>query len=226
MVKVALVSSVYGSYDAPQPHAVQRMPPNIEAEYVLVSDRDYDCPPWRVVTEPRPQLHPRLGAKFAKCRPGAYADADIYIWCDANVRVYDPGFITWCLAGLGSADIAITRHPDAPRISDDMALSMTQPRYSSLPLPQQVAHYAADGFEEWFGNWWTGIVVRTGYAAEPAFGDAWLSEMIRWTYHDQVSLPYVLWKHGMQPADLPPGWLEGRFGFSAHGPEQFVKITA
>lgn len=216
-MKVAVISSVYGSYDAPQPHAVQ----TIEAEYVLVADRDYDCPPWRVVVEPRPQLHPRLGAKFAKCRPDAYADADTYIWCDANVRVYDHRFISWCLGGLGDAHIAIPRHPDFPTISGDMGEAMTQPRYSSLPMREQVAHYAAQGFDESFGNWWTGVVVRRGPALE--FGDAWLAEMIRWTNHDQISLPYVLWKHGLRPADLPPGWVLGLFGFSAHGPEHFVQ---
>lgn len=221
-MKVAVVTSIFGGYDAPAQH----VPQDTEAEYVLVTDRPCGCPPWRVVVEARPQLHPRLGAKFAKCRPDAYADADVYIWCDANVRVYDPGFISWCLKGLGDADIAIPRHPDAPRISDDMAMAMTQPRFSPLPMREQVAHYAAQGFDERFGNWWTGLVVRRGPAAAPSFGDAWLSEMIRWTYHDQLSLPYVMWRAGLRPADLPPGWLEGRFGFSAHGPEQFVKVTA
>jgi hypothetical protein len=225
MAKVAVITSLYGGYDVPAPHVPQHLPPDTEAEYVLVSDRDYDCPPWRAVVEPRPQLHPRLGAKFAKCRPDAYADADVYIWCDANVRVCDQEFISWCLAGLGDADIAVPRHPDAPRISDDMAIALTQPRYAALPLRQQVAHYAADGYPEDFGNWWTGVMARTGYAAGAVFGDAWLSEMIRWTYHDQLSLPYVMWKHGLSPADLPPGWLEGRFGFSAHGPEHFIQAV-
>lgn len=221
-MKIAVISSIFGGYDPPAAHA----PQTLKAEYVLVADQDYDCPPWRVVVEPRPQLHPRLGAKFAKCRPDAYADADVYVWCDANVRVADRGFLDWCLRGLGDGEIGIPRHPDAPRISDDMAEAMTQPRYSSLPMRQQVAHYAADGFDEGFGNWWTGLVVRRGAAVRPAFGDAWLSEMIRWTYHDQISLPYTLWKHGLRPVDLPPGWLEGRFGFSAHGPEHLVSVDA
>ena len=36
------------------------------------------------------------------------------------------------------------------------------------------------------------------------------------------SLPYVLWSNGLRPADLPQGWVAGRFGFTAHGPEHFV----
>jgi Protein of unknown function (DUF616) len=217
-MRIAVISSVYGGYDQPAPHA----PQDADAEYVLVSDRAYDCPPWRTVAEPRPQLHPRLAAKFAKCRPDLYADADVYVWCDANVRVLDPGFLRWCLACAGDADIAVSRHPDAPRVSDDMAIAMSQARFSSLPMREQVAHYGKEGFREDFGNWWTGLMVRRGRAAEPGFGDAWLSEMVRWTNHDQISLPYVLWRHGIRPADMPPGWAEGRFTFSAHGPEHVM----
>jgi hypothetical protein len=217
--KVAWVSSVYGGYDAPAAPA----PQDHDAEYVLVTDRPYDCPPWRVVVEPRPQLHPRLAAKYAKCRPDAYADADVYIWTDANVRVTDPQFIRWCLLNLGDAPIGIPRHPDAPAITGDLELSMVQPRYSSLPMREQVAHYVLrEGFPPGYGNWWTGLVVRQGMP--PEFGDAWMGEMTRWVYHDQISLPYLLWKHGIRPADLPQGWLEGRFGFSVHGPEASVRV--
>lgn len=215
MTRVAWVSSVFGGYDVP----AAPVPQDTACEYVLVTDRPLACPPWRVVTERRPQLHPRLAAKVAKCRPDAWADADVFIWTDANVRVSDPGFIRWCLDGLGGAEIAVPRHPDCPSVADDMELAMTQPRFSSLPMREQVAHYEAEGFPQSHGNWWTGVMARRGRAAEPAFGNAWLAENVRWTYHDQISLPYVLWKAGIRPADLAPGWLEGRFGFSAHGPE-------
>lgn len=213
-VKVAVVTSIMGGYDPPAAWAEQDHP----AEYVLVTDRPTDCPPWRTVVEPRPQLHPRLAAKYAKCRPDAYADADVYIWADGNVRVSDPGMIRWCLTGLRKGRIAIPRHPDCPTISRDMELSMTQDRYSSLPMREQVAHYAKEGFPETFGNWWTGLVVRRGM--DPAFGDAWMGELARWVYHDQISLPYLLWRFGIRPVDLPQGWLMGKFGFSQHGAER------
>jgi Protein of unknown function (DUF616) len=215
MTRIAWVSSVYGGYDVPAAPA----PQDAEAEYVLVTDRPCECPPWRVVVEPRPQLHPRLACKIAKSRPDLFADADVYIWTDANVRVADPGFIAWCLDGLGDADMAVSRHPDCATISADMELSLTQPRYSSLPMRQQVASYAAEGFPESYGSWWTGMMIRRRRAVTPEFGDAWLREQARWTNQDQISLPYVLWKAGIVPADLPPGWLQGRFGFSQHGPE-------
>jgi hypothetical protein len=223
-VKIAWVTSVFGGYDAPAAPAAQIT--DHEVDYVLVSDRDYDCPPWRVVVEPRPQLHPRLAAKFAKCRPDLYADADTYIWTDANVSVFDPGFINWCLHHLGNADIGVCTHHSAPTISDDLAISMGQDRYASLPMREQVAQYAKDGFPESFGNWWTGLMVRRGSAAQAPFGDAWLMEMVRWTNHDQISLPFALWRHDLIPADMPWGWTEGRFGFAAHGPEHPVAWTA
>lgn len=211
---------MYGGFDTPAPPVPQDL--NAD-EYVLVTDRPVECPPWRVVVEPRPQLHPRMGAKFAKCRPDAYADADVYIWSDANVRVTDPGFVKWCLGELANAEIAVTPHPDAADLEGELRLSMPQKRYAGLPLPQQVTHYRADGFPQPYGHFWTGLMVRTGAAAVPSFGDAWLSENIRWTYHDQLSLPYVMWKTGVRGAYMTPGWLQGRFSFARHGPEHVAR---
>ncbi len=95
-------------------------------------------------------------------------------------------------------------------------------------MREQIAHYKAQGFPETFGNWWTGLIVRRGtnpayyQGMDPAFGDAWMGEMTRWVYHDQISLPYLLWKWGIRPVDLPQGWLMGKFGFSQHGPEHIM----
>jgi hypothetical protein len=221
VTRVAVVSSMYGGYDQ------FYVPPqqDIPVEWVMVTDQPSAPAPWRVVTEPRPQLHPRLAGKVAKCNPAWYAPgADAWIWCDANVRVAGHTFARWCLDALGGAQIAMARHPDQPDIAGDTGLSLSQPRYAMLPMREQVACYTAEGFPLEFGNWWTGIVVRA--AGCPDLGSEWLAQMTRWTNHDQISLPYVLWKYGVRPADMPQGWAEGRFGFASHGPETTVSLSA
>ena len=191
-VKVAWVTSVYGGYDAPAAPARRTTTPSTSWSRTGRMSAPRGGSWW----SRGPSCIPRLAAKYAKCRPDAYADADVYIWTDANVRVADPHFIRWCLHHLGGAQIGIPRHPDAPTIAGDLELSMVQPRYSSLPMREQVAHYIKDGFPPAFGNWWTGLVVRQG--VPPAFGDAWIGELARWVYHDQICLPYLLWLHGIR----------------------------
>ena len=43
-----------------------------------------------------------------------------------------------------------------------------------------------------------GLIVSTREC--PNFGDAWLTEMARWSCECQISLPYLLWKYGLWPA--------------------------
>lgn len=220
-MNVAVVSAVYGGFDDPSPPP----PQSCGAEWVMVSDRDWNCPPWRVVTEPRPLVHPRLAAKVPKARPDLYApDADVCIWVDANMRISDPGFVSWCVASLGGADLALTPHPQAGTLAGEAALAAPLAKYAGLPMAAQVRHYLDQGFPDGCGHWWAGLIVRRRTC--PDFGSAWLAEMLRWGYEDQISLPYVLWQAGICPAGLPPGWAQGRFGWAAHGPEpQFAPVS-
>jgi hypothetical protein len=211
-MRVAVVSSVYGNYDRPAPPPEQ----DHDAEWIMVSDREHDCPPWKVIVEPRPLVHPRLAAKVAKARPDLYADADVWIWIDANMRISCTDFVSWCLAGLGSASLALTPHQWAATMSAELGLAAPLDKYAGVPMAEQVAHYRERGFPDDWGNWWTGLMVRTPGCRN--FGDAWLAEMLRWGYEDQLSLPWVLRQQGLRPRSLVPGWPE-RFGWSQHNAE-------
>lgn len=213
-MKIAVVSAAYASYDDPSPPPPQHC--GAEVEWVMVSDRDCDCPPWRSVTEPRLLAQPRLAAKVPKARPDLYADADVYIWIDANMRICSAGFIGWCVAVLGDGELGLTPQPQASTMAGELALAYPQPRYAKLPLPAQVEHYLAAGFPDGWGNWWTGLMIRR--ATCPQFGDAWLTEMLRWSHQDQISLPFVLHQMGLKPRDIPQGWF-AQFGWAAHKPE-------
>jgi hypothetical protein len=216
-MKIAVVSSVYGGYDQPTPG----VPQDVECEYVLVTDQPYDCPPWRVVVEPRPQLHPRLAAKVAKCRPDLYADADVYVWVDASIHINAVDFVSWVLAHLEQGEIAQIPHPDRRRIVDEADVSSHMAKYAGLPVKEQAAHYTARGYPDGWGLWATGLI---GYRRSPAvrvFGDAWLREQTRWTYQDQLSQAPVLHALGMKPAELPGPLLgHSKFTIRAHRDDQ------
>jgi hypothetical protein len=211
---VAVITSVYGGYDQP----CAPVPQDTDCEFVLVTDQHYDCDPWKVVIEPRPQLHPRLAAKVAKCRPDLYADADAYIWVDASFAVNSTGFVSWCLTHLDHGPIAQIRHPDRQSIVDEANYSASMPKYQGLPVVAQAQHYVAGGFQDGQGVWATGLIVRRadGWPLQ-SFGDAWLREQTRWTYQDQVSEPVVLAEHGVRPVDMPGGLLTNQhFSIRSH----------
>lgn len=213
-MSIAVVSSVYGGYDIP----VSPVRQDVECDWILVSDRDYDCHPWKVVVEPRPQLHPRLAAKVAKCRPDLYTDADITIWVDASFAITSPGFVSWCVEQLGDGEVAQIPHPQRRHITDEARVSATLPKYGGLPVVEQAASYVAQGYPDGWGLWATGLIV---YRGKSRFGDAWLTEQMRFTYQDQLSEAPVLHRMGIRPVDMNPAVLFGHphFGLRAHRDE-------
>lgn len=211
MTRVAVVSAIYGGYDDPAVPPEQGMP----CDWVLVSDRDYDVWPWKTVVEPRHGLHPRLAAKVPKARPDWYADADVYLWIDGNVAIDSADFVSWAVSHLaGGACLAQHRSLERASVVDEAHVAEPMEKYAGLPLVQQAERYEASGHPPDFGVWWTGIMART--AGCPNFGDAWLAEMLRWSYEDQISQPYVLHLAGQRPVDIPIVWPPTRFHLRGH----------
>jgi hypothetical protein len=206
---IAVITSIYGGYDQPAAPA----PQDVDCDWLLVTDRQADCWPWKTIVEPRPGLHPRLAAKVAKCRPDWYTDADITIWVDGHVRIGHPGFVGWAAGSLGHASVAQLRHPQRQRIAEEAALSARLPKYAGQPVAAQAAHYLEGGFPDGWGLWAAGIIVRRTSPAVRVLGDGWLAEQARWSLQDQVSEAPLLWRSGVEIADLP-GPLVGHWAFT------------
>lgn len=206
-MRVAVVSSVYGGYDRPAAPA----PQTVAAEWVLVSDRLYEVPPWRCVVEPS-SMDPRMAAKIAKARPDLYVQADVYIWVDASIQVANGEFVSWCLEHLERGDVAQVPHPQRRCIRDEA--HVVAPRWPMAVA--QAAHYMEQGHPPGWGLWATGVIASRGPLP---FGGAWLREMTRWTPRDQVSQPPLLRSAGIRPVDMHVGKLHHNTYFTvrSHG---------
>jgi len=208
---VAVVSSVYGGFDN-----VGRPDPSEADDWILVAGEPVDAPPpWRVIVEPRPHMVNRLAAKVAKCRPDRYTDADVVVWMDGAARPREG----WRDVLCGPvAPIVQWVHPERDSIVAEATVSAQMGKYGGQAVEAQAASYVADGHPDDWGLWAAGVIVyRPRLFNLPAFGDAWLSEQIRWSYQDQISEPYVLRRHGLRPEPLPGGLWAGQFvGWEPH----------
>ena len=82
------------------------------------------------------------------------------------------------------------------------------PKYAGMSLRAQVDAYLTEGMPDnmlWAG----GVIARRhdddGVMVHPniLLGLKWYHECRRWSPQDQISLPYVLWKLGIEPAIIP-----------------------
>ena len=191
-MSIAAICAIYGGFDLIPP-----VPEGVD-DAVLITDVPVRSG-WRNVVEPSPE-HPRMAAKRPRCRPDLYTDCDTSLWMDGSIHVLDDRFIRLVREKLQDHELVLWDHPE----ERDCLLQEAQhchdwPKYRDGPLLAQAEHYLAQGVPEHFGLWALGSIARRHTERMRAVGDAWLAEMERWTIQDQVSLPYLLWRDGIEP---------------------------
>lgn len=189
MGTVAIYTAIYGGYEAPKAQ------PDLRAEMVLFTDdRHLEAPGWEVRYEPLPNVaSAMMRAKLWKCRPDlADLDADVSIWIDGSMTVKRPELAREMAHQIGVRDALFLRHPWRKCIYDEAQASRGPAKYAGQPMDDQVRHYAGEGHPRGWGLFATGMIVRRNTPTAAAFGDAWFHECERWSYQDQLSLPYLL----------------------------------
>jgi hypothetical protein len=201
MPDAAIVSSIYGFYDALKPVFPQE---GLDVEWVLVTDdetiRGWSLG-WRVVYEPQPELHPCRAAKYPKFLPWLYTAAEQSIWVDGSVRVRSAVFAAQALAMAGP--VAQFAHPDRDCILAEAQVSQLLPKYAAEPVMEQARHYLDAGHPEHWGMWATTVIARQHTDTVRELGGRWAAAVEAWSFQDQISQPYLLRELGLRPSVLP-----------------------
>lgn len=198
---VAIITAIYDSYDELKPIVPQD---GVEVDWILVTDAPPPVIPdcgWRVISQPRPGVHPNRAAKRPKFLPWEYTDAPASVWLDASLRITSPRL---AVEMVSYADpIAQYVHPWRDCIFTEADASVGIPKYAGEPIMAQAAEYRAAGHPEAWGLWATTAIARRHTEQVRGFGERWLAEVEAWSFQDQVSHPYVLREAGLWPTSLP-----------------------
>jgi len=182
-------TSVYGNYDN------LKSQPDIGADYICFTDNpNLKSETWDIRYEPiYEHLHPRLRAKFHKliC---PFDTLSLYI--DGSIEIVNPNIIDE-LSNFLHNGWATYIHPSGRDcIKSELAESLPMEKYQDQPIKEQVDYYFSQGFPEHYGLWACGVMLRDGKFDD--FGSKWMLENLAWTYQDQISLPYLLWKENFK----------------------------
>jgi hypothetical protein len=235
--RTCIYTAIYGGYDRLKPQPAQTIP----VDFICFTDDDRieAVSPWRVVCRRRPESHPRMQAKFYKVlshvafepparrwglswlRPNRQRTAyDFAIWIDGSVQVKTPDFAATMLSSIGRYGWAMFVHPNWDNLHEEVACLEGMPRFKGIPFRPQVDAYFAEGCPATgiHPHMATGVIARDmRVVALVDVNKRWWDEHLRWTYRDQVSLPYVLWKlnYGYDPIRLNM-WQNHLFDVLAH----------
>lgn len=208
-MKVVIYSALYGGY-----HSKFNPLPNLGIDaYAFTDNPEAAAGGWKtvVVSFPDKDMHPRMQAKWFKCFPHElFPQYDVSIWIDAGWNTVS---IDGMVEHLGANNLCFYVHPRNKTLLNELYETMGLEKYKMLPCPSQVASYYQDGYNDESGIVeCTSLLRRHNEADAKRFNEAWWNECKRWTFCDQLSAPYLLWKQQVNYSTFP-FYLSGQHWF-------------
>lgn len=192
-------TEIFGDYDDLKPVK----PQNIPVPFVCVTDNpNLNGEGWKIVVVnfPRKDLHMNLQAKWFKMFPWTipgFEDYEISIHIDGATTITKDSFVEHAMRLLDK-DFVLFKHPDRNNIRDELKISMTFQKYHYENTAAQVQHYLNKGFPGGPLYACTCLVRRHTENIKQLM-QQWYLECMQWSYQDQLSLPYLLWKNKFEP---------------------------
>jgi hypothetical protein len=214
-----ICTAVTGGYDYA---TTQVVIPGVDYVYFTDGQSQFNISsPWNVQYLPEIDAHldNRRRSKRPKLNPHSIEILNNYkylIWIDGEISITNPNFVSEILSYMENGFVA-SPHPDAlgnpGRYCAYGEAIIRPPKYANEPLDAQCDFYRSEGFPENYGLYACGVSARDMTNPKvKELGELWHQQNLEWSYQDQVSFPYCLWKTGIDPDVLPNslysmGWL-------------------
>jgi hypothetical protein len=198
--KIAVYTSIFGDIDDPK---VQ--PPSEGVDYILFTDKHKLAEGIDVrVAEPKFDT-PRMSAKWYKIFPHLCLSEYRYtIFLDGSLQITNPNFAYEAIKYIGEDGIGIWKHPDRNDVIEESQASKPMIKYSNTLVLEQAQEYDKEGLPRNNGLYCTGTIVRDNHNPRMREAmDLYMKEIEKWTYQDQISFPYVVWKLGLKISTFP-----------------------
>lgn len=218
--KFLVLTAAFGGIDAIHPIPFAYREPGVD--YIFVTDKTIRISDgvdlgWRIETPDiyAGELGTRTIAKYFKTQAHrAFPGYDAYLWLDASFRFIKRGHVAYMLHLMTSSNTTVVfrPHPDRQTVAGELEYCVaaikkqTQyfvTRYGGQPMEQQVHHYTSLGFPDNVGLYAAGMFAYFPTAKMKTLFDDWWTENLEWTIQDQLSFPFVLWKHDVRVAPTP-----------------------
>lgn len=207
---VTVFTCAIGATDVLRPPSVI----NRQCRYLAFSDRPSVPHPYRLIPVPTPATlaETQLLARQIKIQANRpeLGTSSVLLWHDASFRLdCDPATVVTTY--LQAYDVLAFAHPHRHSIEEEAEVIAAFGYSPKETLDAQLQRYRADGFGGPGRLTTTGFCVRRMTDRVRAFNALWWSEVERWSWRDQMSVDYAIWKTGVKFGYLPGHYRDNRF---------------
>jgi hypothetical protein len=195
-------TSVFGGFEKIWPP----VNPDPTHDHFLVTDSEDNAPGWTVAHRSLQDFSsPRLANRRQKMLfHEELVGYDYSVYLDANVRPttsLQPLFDHFIHSG---ADLAMYPHYARSTVAAEVHACVVRAKVADQEnLRAEMEHYQTSGFPDKSGMWEGSVIFKNHHSERlvPAMKE-WWELYSRFESRDQFSLPFVVWKHGLQVANL------------------------
>ena len=142
-----------------------------------------------------------MASKYYKMKHHKIDILDEYeyiVWLDARVRVKNEFISLISSVIIHDYKLVNFKHSKNSSIKEEVYESLSQERYVKQDVMGQYEEYRKDGYNDTvlFEN---GVFIRKVNEEINDLFDEWWRHNVQYSFQDQISYPYVLWKHNQFP---------------------------
>lgn len=204
--RVCVYTTLFGEIDD-LPPVLSR---DLGIDFICFTDRKRASPGWEYRVCAPEFASENLSAKTYKILPHLYlGDYEYSMFLDANTLIVGrlKQFIADYLLGR---HFAMWTHPERTDPYVEMCAIVEAERHSPAKLVTQMLDYQKDGLPHEAEMYEASFIWRRhGQPEVIQFMEAWWKQIIKYSARDQLSLSYLSWKTGFEPAKI-----DSRFGTS------------
>ena len=196
-MKWVVFSAVFKNYDKVFP-ALHRMP---GVDQVLFTDDPSLCVTgWKTVpVDVRDFPSGKAANVHYRALSHRYlSEYDVSLYIDGNVRIIRQPLKLFAEFEASSADIGIFPHTDRNTVSEELTTCADFGLADTNVMRAEYTAHAADGFGDNVGLFDSSIIFKNHTSPRlNAAMEHWDRSFQHYKTRDQLSLPYIIWKHGL-----------------------------
>ncbi len=196
--KTMIITAVIGDYDILQdPTYISD-----DIQYICFTDqKTIKSRVWKIYDIPVHYNSSVETARRIKILPWEYVDinTDYYIWVDAKYRII-ADLRSYVREYKKDSGLLLFPHPERECICNELAQLIIEDKGDKVDMISQVDTYLKEGYPINNGLYETACIVRKNNNTTVNYMmEMWWKELKKYTYRDQLSLPYVLWRNDYLP---------------------------
>jgi len=221
---VAIITSIYGNYDDLKIQNIKNKP--LLDWYCFTDNKDLKSDTWKIINTPYHIMNEKdenkkyknsfssliknddkktlnmMSAKYYKMKGheiDVLKDYDYYIWIDGSLFLRND-FVTNIFELIQkNYNLINFKHNKRNNIRDEVDISLTMNKYSTQNLKEQYNEYITSGFPDNIGLIENTMSVRKNNESINKLYDDWWLHNLKYSFQDQISYPYVMWKNNIYP---------------------------